>query len=720
MQRDALSVLQHVFGYHDFRGEQRAIIDRLIDGDDALVLMPTGGGKSLCYQIPSLVREGVGVVVSPLIALMQDQVSALNALGVRAAFLNSTLSAEQSLALQQQVRSGELDLLYVAPERLIQPRTLELLHQSPLALFAIDEAHCVSQWGHDFRSDYLQLSLLHREFPEVPRIALTATADPRTRTEIAERLDLTGARHYVSSFDRPNIQYRIERKDGARKQLLRLLRTEHQGEAGIVYCLSRNKVEQTAEWLTREGIPALPYHAGLPAGTRLKHQQRFLREDGLTIVATVAFGMGIDKPDVRFVAHLDLPKSIEAYYQETGRAGRDGEPATAWMAYGLEDAIRHKQMLAQSEGNEQFKRHEQQRLEAMLGLCEVTHCRRQALLHYFGETLEQPCGNCDTCLNPPQTFDATQAAQKALSCVFRTGQRYGVSHLVDVITGNRSDKVASAGHDHVSTWNIGGEFSATQWRAIYRQLVARGLLAVDADGYGALKLTETCRPYLRGEIPLHLRKDAASATDRSRRRGSAAAGKAAELAQGDRALWEALRACRKRLAEEEGVPPYVIFHDATLMDMISLHPRNHREMAAVSGVGDRKLAAYGDAFLAVFAEHGGEQTAEPTTTDSGERNELIALARAGMAPDAIARQRGIGEPEIYRGLAELVVERELTLEQALALPEAELAIIQDALLSQPNLAEDTFSYRQVREFLSDDYPTGVLHCVRQAILASVS
>lgn len=596
MQRDALSVLQHVFGYHDFRGEQRAIIDNLIDGDDALVLMPTGGGKSLCYQIPSLVRDGVGVVVSPLIALMQDQVSALNALGVRAAFLNSTLSAEQSQSLQQQVRNGELDLLYVAPERLIQPRTLELLHQSPLALFAIDEAHCVSQWGHDFRSDYLQLSLLHREFPKVPRIALTATADPRTRTEIAERLDLTGARHYVSSFDRPNIQYRIERKDGARKQLLRLLRAEHAGEAGIVYCLSRNKVDQTAQWLTDQGIPALPYHAGLSGAMRADHQQRFLREDGLVMVATVAFGMGIDKPDVRFVAHLDLPKSIEAYYQETGRAGRDGEPATAWMAYGLEDAIRHKQMLAQSEGNEQFKRHEHQRLEAMLGLCEVTQCRRQALLHYFGENLEQPCGNCDTCLNPPQTFDATEASQKALSCVFRTGQRFGVNHLVDVLTGNRSDKVAAAGHDHVSTWNIGGEFSASQWRAIYRQLVARGLLAVDADGYGALKLTETCRPYLRGEVPLHLRKDAAKSAERTRRSKP-------QVAEADRQLWEALRARRKQLAEEEGVPPYVIFHDATLMDMLALRPRDRYEMAAVSGVGDRKLEAYGDAFLTVLNEH---------------------------------------------------------------------------------------------------------------------
>ncbi|MCU5781523.1 ATP-dependent DNA helicase RecQ [Alcanivorax balearicus MACL04] len=594
MQRDPLSILQHVFGYHEFRNQQAAIIDTLVSGGDALVLMPTGGGKSLCYQIPALAREGVGVVVSPLIALMQDQVDALNALGVSAGFLNSTLDAGRARELEQQVRDGTLDLLYVAPERLTQARTLELLHQSPLALFAIDEAHCVSQWGHDFRSDYLQLSLLHREFPQVPRIALTATADPRTRQEIAERLDLGGARHFVSSFDRPNIQYRIERKDSARQQLLRLIRSEHAGDAGIVYCLSRNKVDQTADWLNQQGIAALPYHAGLGGEVRARHQQRFLREDGLVMVATVAFGMGIDKPDVRFVAHLDLPKSIEAYYQETGRAGRDGAPATAWMAYGLEDAIRHKQMLAQSEGNEQFKRHEHQRLEAMLGLCEVTQCRRQALLNYFGETLEKPCGNCDTCLNPPQTFDATEVARKALSCVYRTGQRFGVNHLVDVLTGNRSDKVASAGHDHVSTWNIGGELSANQWRAIYRQLVALGLLAVDAAGYGALQLTETCRPYLRGERSLQLRKDVARAQTRSRR------AERVPVTDAERPLWEALRACRKQLAEEAGVPPYVIFHDATLLDMMAIHPTSLRDIASVSGVGDRKLEAYGDAFLEVF------------------------------------------------------------------------------------------------------------------------
>ncbi len=709
MQSDAHSVLQHVFGYHQFRGEQQAIIDTLVNGDDALVLMPTGGGKSLCYQIPALVRHGTGVVISPLIALMQDQVDALKALGVKAGFLNSTLNFEQVRALEDALLNGELDMLYIAPERLIQPRTLSLLQQADIALFAIDEAHCVSQWGHDFRNDYLQLSLLHREFPAVPRIALTATADQRTRTEIAERLDLSQARHFVSSFDRPNIQYRIERKDGARNQLLRFIRTEHSGDAGIVYCLSRNKVETVADWLCQQGIRALPYHAGLAPQVRETHQQRFLREDGIVMVATIAFGMGIDKPDVRFVAHLDLPKSIESYYQETGRAGRDGEPATAWMAYGLEDAIKLKQMLAQSSGSEQHKRNENQRLEAMLGLCEVTHCRRQALLHYFDETLDAPCGNCDTCLNPPETFDASVAAQKALSCVFRTGQRFGVSHLVDVLTGNRSDKVASAGHDHVSTWNIGSEFSASQWKSIYRQLVARGLLSVDMNGYGALKLTETCRPYLRGEQPLHLRKELARAKKATTRKSQA------HIADADRTLWEALRACRKRLAEEEGVPPYVVFHDATLMDMLAIRPRNRQEMAAVSGVGDRKLERYGDEFLAVLndsdAPTGVAETAGP------DSNDILALALANMRPADIARQQGVNEQTVYRELSQLVVSSHLSLEQALGISDVEIGIIQDALLSQPNLAEDTFSYRQLREYLADDWPTGVLHCVRQALLS---
>lgn len=719
MQSDAHAILQHTFGYHQFRGEQQTIIETLIHGDDALVLMPTGGGKSLCYQIPALARTGTGVVISPLIALMQDQVDALQALGVRAGFLNSTLDFAQVQALEQALLQGELDMLYIAPERLIQPRTLALLKRATLSLFAIDEAHCVSQWGHDFRNDYLQLSLLHTEFPHVPRIALTATADARTRTEIAERLNLSSARHFVSSFDRPNIQYRIERKDGARNQLLRFIRTEHENDAGIVYCLSRNKVETIAQWLTQQGMTALPYHAGLSADVRATHQQRFLREDGIVMVATIAFGMGIDKPDVRFVAHLDLPKSIEAYYQETGRAGRDGEPATAWMAYGLEDAIKLKQMLAQSNGNELHKRNEHQRLESMLGLCEVTHCRRQALLQYFDETLETPCGNCDTCLTPPETFDASVAAQKALSCVYRTGQRFGVNHLIDVLTGNRSDKVASAGHDKVSTWNIGGEFSATQWRSIYRQLVARGLLMVDMNGYGALQLTDTCRPYLRGEQTLQLRKDITQKARSSTRKSSA------HIAEADRTLWEALRACRKKIAEEDGVPPYVIFHDATLMDMLALRPRNEREMASVSGVGDRKLERYGTAFLDVIQQHqaqGGNtssNSANEDTEKTATRHEILSLSQAQLSPQDIARQQGINEQTVYRELAMLICEQQLSLSQALGISDTEIGIIQDALLSQPNLAENTFSYRQLNDYLADDWPTGVLHCVRQAILASL-
>ncbi len=593
-----LHLLQHTFGYHAFRGQQAAIIDTLVAGQDALVLMPTGGGKSLCYQIPALLRQGAGVVISPLIALMQDQVDALRALGIRAGFLNSTLSFDEANHLAHELRQGELDLLYVAPERLTQPRTLALLKESPIALFAIDEAHCVAQWGHDFRSDYLQLSLLHEHFPDVPRIALTATADPRTRREIAQRLGLEQAAQFVSSFDRPNIQYRIEPKKSARKQLLRLLETEHLGDAGIVYCLSRKKVEQTADWLSQQGIAALPYHAGLSANTRQLHQQRFLREDGIVMVATVAFGMGIDKPDVRFVAHLDMPKSLEGYYQETGRAGRDGQPATAWMAYGLQDAIRHKQMLAQSDGDEQFKRNRHRQLESILALCETTHCRRQMLLEYFGETLPEPCGNCDTCLQPPEVFDATEAAQKALSCVYRTGQRFGVTHLVDVLTGHLTDKVQRAGHDRISTWDIGGEYNATQWRTIYRQLIARGLLLVDVDGYGGLRLSDTCRGVLRGEEILELRRD----TLVKKAKVPKAKRQPLPIEEADQPLWDALRECRTRLAKEAGVPPYVVFHDATLVDMVHQRPGNLREMAKISGVGDKKLEAYGETFLALIEE----------------------------------------------------------------------------------------------------------------------
>jgi ATP-dependent DNA helicase RecQ len=590
-----LSILNTVFGYHDFRGPQAAVIDALVAGDDVLVLMPTGGGKSLCYQIPALVREGVGIVVSPLIALMQDQVSALRELGVRAGFLNSSLSAQEMWQTELALQRGELDMLYVAPERLIQPRTLELFHQIKISLFAIDEAHCVSQWGHDFRSDYLKLELLHREFPQVPRIALTATADVRTRDEIIARLQLENAQQFINGFDRPNIQYRIAQKNNPKIQLMRFLREEQVGSSGIVYCLSRNKVEQIAEWLSSEKFTALPYHAGLPANVRQKNQERFLREDNIIMVATIAFGMGIDKPDVRFVAHLDLPKSIEAYYQETGRAGRDGEPATTLLLYGLEDVVKLRQMMAQSEGSEEFKRNEQQRLNAMLGLCEITSCRRQSLLRYFGDTLAQACGNCDCCITPPQTWDATEAVQMALSCVYRTGQRFGAGHVIDVLRGSNNEKILSFDHHKLTTYGIGKNLSADEWKSIFRQLVARGLLDVNVDGFGGLLLNESCRIYLRGEEKISLRRDIKIATTTPRR---------ANLGQNveaeDQGLWNALRSCRKRLAEEQGVPPYVIFHDATLREMLEFRPLTPEQLRSITGVGDSKLKRFGDEFLAVI------------------------------------------------------------------------------------------------------------------------
>jgi len=590
-----LSILNAVFGYHEFRGPQAAVIDALVAGEDVLVLMPTGGGKSLCYQIPALVREGVGIVVSPLIALMQDQVSALRELGVRAGFLNSSLSVQEMRQTELALQRGELDMLYVAPERLIQPRTLELFHQIKISLFAIDEAHCVSQWGHDFRSDYLKLELLHREFPQVPRIALTATADVRTRDEIIARLQLENAQQFINGFDRPNIQYRIAQKNNPKIQLMRFLREEQAGNSGIVYCLSRNKVEQIAEWLSSEKFTALPYHAGLPASVRQKNQERFLREDNIIMVATIAFGMGIDKPDVRFVAHLDLPKSIEAYYQETGRAGRDGEPATTLLLYGLEDVVKLRQMMAQSEGSEEFKRNEQQRLNAMLGLCEITSCRRQSLLRYFGDTLAQPCGNCDCCISPPQTWDATEAVQMALSCVYRTGQRFGAGHVIDVLRGSNNEKILSFDHHKLTTYGIGKILSADEWKSIFRQLVARGLLDVNIDGFGGLILNESCRLYLRGEEKINLRRDIKIAATTPRR-----ANLGQNIETEDQGLWNALRSCRKRLAEEQGVPPYVIFHDATLREMLEFRPLTPEQLRSITGVGDSKLKRFGDEFLAVI------------------------------------------------------------------------------------------------------------------------
>ena len=600
-QQSPEQVLHQVFGYEQFRPLQGDVVAEVVAGRNALVLMPTGGGKSLCYQVPALVRPGTAVVVSPLIALMQDQVAALQQLGVQAAFLNSTMDFHEARATENALMTGELDLLYCAPERLLQPRTLELLHQASLALFAIDEAHCVSQWGHDFRADYLGLTMLAEQFPGVPRIALTATADERTRQEIAERLSLTEARHFISGFDRPNIQYRITPKVNANKQLLDFIKSEHQDDAGIVYCLSRNKVEATAKMLADKGYTALPYHAGLPAEDRARHQERFLREDGVIVVATIAFGMGIDKPDVRFVAHLDLPKSLEAYYQETGRAGRDGNPSTAWMVYGLQDVIKLRQMLEGSQGSDQFKRIERQKMDAMLGLCEVTGCRRQVLLRYFGDELEQPCNNCDTCLTPPETWDGALAVQKALSCVYRTGQRFGVTYLIDVLRGSENDRIRQSGHHKVSTFGIGEELSANEWKSVFRQLVANGYLRADPEGYGALQLTEACRPLLRGEQPIRLRKDPVA--KRTRSAGGSGAKKAA-LHVTDPEGWEALRACRKALAEQQGVPPYVIFHDTTLLEILERRPATMAELAEVNGVGAAKLEKYGETFLAELARLG--------------------------------------------------------------------------------------------------------------------
>ena len=595
-----LHILRSVFGYEHFRAPQAEVIDTLMRGGDALVLMPTGGGKSLCFQIPSIARAGTGIVVSPLIALMQDQVAALRQAGVRAAFLNSTLTPDAARRIERQLLDGGLDLLYVAPERLLLERTLDLLARARIALFAIDEAHCVSQWGHDFRPEYMQLSVLHQRFPDIPRIALTATADEPTRREISARLGLEAARAFISSFDRPNIRYRITQGGGsAREQLLRFIRAEHAGDAGIVYCLSRKRVEEVAEWLKAQGLDALPYHAGLSAEVRARNQSRFINEEGVIIVATIAFGMGIDKPNVRFVAHLNLPKSIEAYYQETGRAGRDGLPADAWMIYGLQDVILLRQMLETSESDAARKRVERNKLDAMLGLCELITCRRQALLSYFGETLPQPCGNCDTCLNAPETWDASLPAQKALSCVHRTGQRFGVNYLMDVLMGKADERMQRFGHDKSSTFGIGKELAANEWRGIFRQLIARGLLAVDIEGHGSLKLTDACRPVLRGEERLMLRREIK--VGKTKKAAPRASMVFADTT--DSALWEALRARRRQLALDQGVPPYVVFHDATLTQMIERRPHTLSEFGEISGVGERKLAAYGQEFLEIILAH---------------------------------------------------------------------------------------------------------------------
>jgi ATP-dependent DNA helicase RecQ len=601
MSKPAVDILRRVFGYPSFRGQQEEIVDQLVAGGDALVLMPTGGGKSLCYQIPALLRQGVGVVVSPLIALMQDQVDALRLAGVRAAFLNSSMDFRSAVDTERRLLDDGLDLIYVAPERLLSERFIGLLEQlvarRQLALFAIDEAHCVSQWGHDFRPEYIQLSQLHQRFPGVPRIALTATADQLTRQEIITRLNLEEASLFVASFDRPNIRYTIVERDNPRRQLLSFLGAHH-GAAGIVYCLSRRKVDETAVWLNAQGVTALPYHAGLTAGDRQRHQQRFLREDGLVMVATIAFGMGIDKPDVRFVAHLDLPKSLEAYYQETGRAGRDGDPSQAWMTYGLNDVVIHRQMIEESSAPLEQKRVERQKLESMLAYCESAQCRRVLLLNYFGEAAA-PCGNCDVCLDPPQLWDGTVAAQKALSAALRTGQRFGAGHLIDILRGKPTDKVRQFGHDRLPTFGVGAELDDMGWRSVFRQLLVGGVLEADAAAYGALKLTDSARPILKGEISLKLRRRP------DRPKGTPARSKVVSGSTPQRAndspLVARLRTWRSERAREQGVPAYVILHDRALYEIAALLPDSVQALLAVPGIGLAKADRYGKDLLAIVA-----------------------------------------------------------------------------------------------------------------------
>lgn len=707
MLEQAQRVLKDIFGYDSFRGRQGAIIERVARGGDALVLMPTGGGKSLCFQVPALLRDGLAVVVSPLIALMDDQVATLEELGVAAAALNSTLNAEEQRELAARIRRGEIKMLYLAPERLVQPRMLDFLRGLEIALFAIDEAHCVSQWGHDFRPEYLQLGQLAEQFPQVPRIALTATADKRTREEIVTRLHLQDAERFLSSFDRPNIFYRIVPKESPRKQLLAFL-AERRSDAGIVYCLSRKKVDEVAAFLCENNFPALPYHAGLPAATRAANQKRFLNEEGLIMVATIAFGMGIDKPNVRFVAHMDLPKSLEAYYQETGRAGRDGLPADAWMAYGLQDVLMLKQMLQSSEGDERHKRLEHHKLDAMLALCEETRCRRQALLAYFDEEMPQPCGHCDNCVDGVQTWDATEPARQALSAIYRTGQRYGVGHLVDVLLGKDTEKVRSFGHDKLSVFGVGKGRSESEWRSLYRQVVARGLADIDLEGYGGLRLSDTCRPLLRGEVTLELRKELKPQT--SSGRGTGSASPASQLVRGEeREQWEALRTLRRNLAQEHAVPPYVIFPDSTLLEMLRSKPTSMADMGRVSGVGARKLERYGEAFLQVLAGGGGGEAPREV---ADIRHELISLARAGMTPMQIAGQLRCSEKNVYSLLAEAIGQHQLSLEQALDLPEELMGEIQDAFLDGegelPPVAEIAGQF-------AGRVPDGVLYCVRAAL-----
>lgn len=700
MNTQPFTLLKSVFGYASFRGQQQAVIEQLLGGGDALVLMPTGGGKSLCYQIPALIRPGVGIVISPLIALMQDQVHALWQLGIRAAFLNSTLTAEQTRHIAQQLKNNQLDLLYIAPEKLNSEQMLHFLTQIPIALFAIDEAHCVSQWGHDFRADYLQLSVLHQRFPHIPRIALTATADEKTRIEIRQRLQLEHAPTYCSSFDRPNIRYTIVQKHNPQQQLLTFIRSQHAGEAGIVYCLSRKKVERTAQWLQSKGIHALPYHAGMDNKQRLQHQQWFLKQDDAVMVATIAFGMGIDKPNVRFVAHLDLPKNIEAYYQETGRAGRDGAFANAWLSYDVQDVVMLRRMIDDSDADGAHKQLSQHKLDALLGLCEQVQCRRQTLLAYFGDTLEQPCQNCDTCLSPVQTWDGTVAAQKALSCVYRTGQNFGVHYLIEVLRGVKNERISKFAHDRQSTFGIGQELTVQQWHSVFRQLIARHLVMVDVEHFHVLKLTENSRAVLRGEQKLLLRRDIIQAKTKV----VAVKPNRQAVAEHNSAFWDALVAKRLEIAQAQNVPAFVIFHDTTLKAMLDKQPANLAEFALLSGVGEFKLKAYGEQFLQViqaFSEEGGL---------SDTVRESISLFKLGWTVEQLALKRSLKEQTIYTHLAEGIRYGKLALKAVLEVSDEQREEIKLTIQGLPE--EQRQRLKPVYEKLAERYAYPVLQCVR--------
>jgi len=699
----AQEILQKTFGYSDFRHNQKDIIQELLGGGDAFVLMPTGGGKSLCYQIPAMVRDGVGVIVSPLIALMQDQVDALKQLGIKAAFLNSTMTGLEQREVEEMLLKGELQMLYVAPERVLSPQTLNLLKQCKIALFAIDEAHCVSQWGHDFRPEYQRLSALPDQFPDVPRIALTATADNRTRAEIIQQLRLDNAGVYVNSFDRPNITYTIAEGQNARDKLLTFINTKHAGKAGIVYCLSRKKVESTAEWLSAKGLTALPYHAGLGVEVRAKNQRRFLREEGIIIVATIAFGMGIDKPNVRFVAHLSLPKNIEAYYQETGRAGRDGDAADAWMSYGLQDVIFLRQMMMDSNGSEEYKRLSNQKLDAMLGLCEMATCRRQAILSYFDEEMKEPCGNCDNCTNPPETWDATEDAQKALSTVYRTGQRFGVAYLIKVLMGKTDDRIVQFGHDKVSTWGIGENLKNNEWSSLYRQLISQGYLNTNSE-YGGVELTEKSRALLRGEESLIARKyrkpEKAQSTTKS--------GKLkAELRSVDEELFEALRECRTELANDQGVPSFVIFSDASLIEMARKRPQTDDTFRYINGVGDMKLERYGTQFMDVIRQHPLPELLNNNFSDT--INETLALHKDGLDIDAIAEKRELSTGTIYSHLADVIEAGMLKAADILDIDDADISTI-EATAELLNSKQEN-ALKPLYDELEGEFGYGVLRCI---------